>query len=107
MILLWSFTLASPPVTGAVADGGLPAAAADAGGGSAAAVEGACAEVQGDPVGAESLQPVSHRQMPDRRGLVSHGQAARAAERSEGGRGETARNSRNKELQMTKLRVTQ
>lgn len=75
--------------SGAVADRALPAAAADAGGGRAAPVEGAGAEVQGSADGAEPVQPVRHRQVPDRRGLVPHGQAAGAAERPEGGRGET------------------
>lgn len=80
-------TLTSLRAAGDVADGDLPAAAADEGRGRAAPVEGARAKVQGGADGAQSLQPVGHRQMPDRRGLVSHGQAARAAERPARGRG--------------------
>lgn len=83
-------TLTSLCPAGDVADGDLPAAAADEGGGRAAPVEGARAKVQGGADGAQSLQPVGHRQMPDRRGLVSHRQAARAAERSARGRGKRA-----------------
>lgn len=78
---------------GPVPDRGLPAAAADAGSGRAAAVEGARPEKQGDPDGAESLQPFGHRQMPDSRGLVSRLQASRAAERPERGRGERREDS--------------
>lgn len=75
--------------TGVVTDWELPAAAADASRGRPAQVEGAGTEVQSDPDGPESMQPVRHWQMPDRGGLVSCRQAARAAECSERGRGKT------------------
>lgn len=87
-------TLTSLRAAGDVADGDLPAAAADEGRGRAAPVEGARAKVQGGADGAQSLQPVGHRQMPDRRGLVSHRQVARAAERSARGRGKKAKSHR-------------
>lgn len=80
--------LASLPSTeGVISDGGLPAAAADAGYGRVTTVEGEGPEVQGDPDGLESLQPLCHWQVPDRWGLVSRCQAACAAERSERRRG--------------------
>ena len=55
-----------PPPPGALPDRELPAAAAGACGGRAAPVAGGRAEVQGGGDGAEPLQPLSHRQMPDR-----------------------------------------
>lgn len=81
-------SLSLPCIPGVAPDRVLPAAAADAGGGRAPPVESARAEVQGGPDGAESLQPLRHGQMPDRRGLVSRCQAAGTAERSERGGGE-------------------
>lgn len=46
--------------SGVVTDGKLLAAVADEGGGRSAPVEGARPEMQGDPVGTESLQPLCH-----------------------------------------------
>ena len=58
--MLLMHPLSLPSASGVVSDRGLPAAAADAGGGCAAPVEGASAEVQGGPDGAEPLQPLRH-----------------------------------------------
>lgn len=87
--------------SGVVTDRKLLAAAADEGGGRSAPVEGARPEMQGDPVGTESLQPLCHWQMPDRWGLVSHRQAAWTAECAERGRGETTDEQKHRAVKST------
>ena len=47
----------------------------------------ACPEVQGGAHSAQSLQPIRHRQVPDRRGLVPCQEAAATAERTYRGHG--------------------